>query len=683
VNIGVTLASALAHLHKHGLIHRDVKPSNIIFVSGVPKLADIGLVADASEARSFVGTVGFIPPEGPGSPQADLYSLGKVLYETSTGQDRQDFPQLPPDLLRAVEPRSSRRKEEGGKQKTVVEQSLDTSAATNLIELNEVLLKACHKDLRQRYPSADAMRADLELLQRGKSVQRKHAAERRRTLARHLALATVTIALLATAGSVLWNRFTDLASQRVNGVAEVNSIAVLPFVNQDNSEPHEYLAAILSDETRNALTNCSGLRVAPRPAAFAAKHGTNNFRAIGKELGVRTVLTGTVNKTSNQLNVAARLINVADGAELWSASYDRYRRTTNIVEIASQVTSNVVRVLHLPLEESALRRLESNFIPKIAAYRIYSVASTNMGSAAANTQDGFDKTIQLLNETLAKDPSFGAAYADLADIYWNGSGWYMSPNVAMPTARMNAERALVLDRSLWKAHCALAMVCGNHELDFTNAEVHCLRAIEAAPRNSKPYTYYAGFLSLLGRHDEAERMLARAAQLEPTRGSLLAMLCWHDYRQRRYEEMLARATRLSTLYPDSLLGFLLQARAHERLTNYTKALEMAQQMKQLDPSPDFIAFLGLVQARLGDVNGAQRSLTDVRAITGGRRGLPPYDTFILLGLGQTNEVIERLRQAVDDYRPNALFLISEAPILDELRFDPRLVELLKKAGLEK
>src|SRR5256885_2120429 len=153
----------LAHLHQQGLVHRDIKPSNIIFVAGVPKLADIGLVTDASEARSFVGTVGFIPPEGPGSPQADLYSLGKVLYEISTGQDRQDFPQLPPNLRELPD-------------------------AAQLIELNEVLLKACHKDPRLRYISAEVMLADLELLQRGKSVQRKHAKKRRWAITQKIAV---------------------------------------------------------------------------------------------------------------------------------------------------------------------------------------------------------------------------------------------------------------------------------------------------------------------------------------------------------------------------------------------------------------------------------------------------------------------------------------------------------------
>jgi len=168
VTIGHSLASALAHLHAQGLVHRDIKPSNIIFVGGVPKLADIGLVADVSEARSFVGTEGFIPPEGPGTPQADLYSLGKVLYEISTGRDRRDFPALPDDL----------------------------AEDEAMLELNAVIVKACKATPRERYASATEMIAELELLQRGRSVKRKRLGQRRWAAALRLGLATVAAVVL-------------------------------------------------------------------------------------------------------------------------------------------------------------------------------------------------------------------------------------------------------------------------------------------------------------------------------------------------------------------------------------------------------------------------------------------------------------------------------------------------------
>ncbi|HKI71554.1 MAG TPA: WD40 repeat domain-containing serine/threonine-protein kinase, partial [Verrucomicrobiae bacterium] len=171
LQLSLSLTAALSHLHKGGLVHRDIKPSNIIFVNGIPKLADIGLVADTSEAKSYVGTEGFIPPEGPGTPQADIYSLGKVLYEIATGKDRQSFPE-PPTLLEEFADRG------------------------RFLELNEVIIKACETDLRARYRSAEEMHDDLVLLQTGRSVRRLRVIERRFRIAKRVGAIAAAVALL-------------------------------------------------------------------------------------------------------------------------------------------------------------------------------------------------------------------------------------------------------------------------------------------------------------------------------------------------------------------------------------------------------------------------------------------------------------------------------------------------------
>ena len=216
IQLGLALSQALFELHKQGLVHRDVKPANIIFVNGIPKLADIGLVAGVDEARSYVGTEGFIPPEGPGSPQADIYSLGKVLYETSTGKDRHDFPELP----------------------TLVGSLPDHSI---FLELNEVILHACKNDLKQRYKSAWDMHADLIVLANGKSVRRLKSLERR--LARFKRVTGITLlalAVLAVASYQIYRerrivldaRQREIGASLANGnhaVESGNLLGALPY----------------------------------------------------------------------------------------------------------------------------------------------------------------------------------------------------------------------------------------------------------------------------------------------------------------------------------------------------------------------------------------------------------------------------------------------------------------------
>jgi len=204
LQLGLSLTLALGHLHRHGLIHRDIKPSNIIFVGGVPKLADIGLVTEAQGANTFVGTEGFVPPEGPTSPQADLYALGKVLYEAAMGKDRHEFPE------------------------PFTQIGIDHESVA-LMELNAVLLRACAPDPKKRYATAEEMHADLALLHSGGSVKRRHQFDRQFLIAKQVvAVAIAATLLIGTAW--LWQRqqtqkMTRLAAEKTALATEKSELA--------------------------------------------------------------------------------------------------------------------------------------------------------------------------------------------------------------------------------------------------------------------------------------------------------------------------------------------------------------------------------------------------------------------------------------------------------------------------
>jgi WD40 repeat protein len=199
-DLGARLADGLAFLHRHELVHRDIKPANILFIDGLPKLADVGLVARIGGDISFVGTEGYIAPEGPGTPAADIFALGLVLYEAATGQSHHDFPQLPATLASSPE-------------------------AEEFAELNAILLRACHTNPRERYGSAAQLRDDLRALTSGRSVRKLRELERRVTRLRNLGAVVVICGLVATAG--WWWQQRKAAEARAETAREAAQVARL------------------------------------------------------------------------------------------------------------------------------------------------------------------------------------------------------------------------------------------------------------------------------------------------------------------------------------------------------------------------------------------------------------------------------------------------------------------------
>lgn len=234
LTLGERLAEAVHYLHSAQLIHRDIKPSNIIFVRGRPKLADIGLVTGAEAASTFVGTKGFVPPEGPGSVHADVYALGKVLYEAATGLDRLEFPRLPADL----------------------EERADRGP---LMELNEVWLKACDPEPANRYASAASLRHDLLLISAGSSMRRWRWVERRLRVVTGVGAALTALVLVAIALGLWANRERLRATQAERDLSE------------------RYIGQQLALARATRLTGLPGQRVRTLEILRAAAEHTNSL----------------------------------------------------------------------------------------------------------------------------------------------------------------------------------------------------------------------------------------------------------------------------------------------------------------------------------------------------------------------------------------------------------------------
>jgi len=507
IRLGVILAGGLSRLHMSGLVHRDIKPSNVILVGGKPKLADIGLVASASDARTFVGTEGFVPPEGPGTPTADVFSLGKLLYEISTGLDRHDFPRLPAAL----------------------DKQSDHQA---FLELNEILLRACAPLAADRYPDASALLKDLCLLEAGRSVRR------RRILGGAARLAAVLALIASVAGGLWWSLrlFTHPPAGAPAGpIAPAHSIAVLPFANLSTDPKVAFFADAMNEEVIAQLARIRSLKVTSREAVLRYRNGPRQLGQIAADLGVAYLLEGSVFRSGNQVRMTVQLTDTQSGRRIREASFDRDLNA--VFSIQSALAQEISGALHADLtsdEQSAIGRWPTQ---DLAAFDLY-LRARSLGHDSYFEPEPLGRAVDLYEQAVAKDPSFALAFARLALAH---AMFYQYGHLdATPSrlARMKnaVDAAVRLAPDLPETKLAL----GTYLLFGRSQPAEALiqyRAAESRLPNDDHLLVMIGAAELWsGNWAQALAYTDRAAALNPQDATIAVTRCLISMFLRRYEE---------------------------------------------------------------------------------------------------------------------------------------------------
>jgi eukaryotic-like serine/threonine-protein kinase len=465
VRFAIQIASALEEAHGRGILHRDLKPGNILLTAkGSIKLLDFGLAklmageeADADATRTtdgtVLGTAAYMSPEQAQAKaldeRSDVFSFGAVLYEMLSGARAFRGDSLLETLNAVV------RDEPAPLQSPV----------------SDIVKRCMAKHPGQRFQSIAEVRAALEALRTTPSEQQP-------------------------------------------------SIAVLPFANMSGDKEQEYFSDGLAEEIINALTHVPGLKVIARTSAFAFKGQNQDIRRIAEALGVVNVLEGSVRKAGNRVRVTAQLITAADGSHLWSERYDR--ELTDVFAIQDEIAAAIVEALRLKL--AATPEKVRRYKPSIPAYEAYLKARYYRGKLTPETMALYG---QYLDQAIALDPRFPLAHVELADASLMRAHFGSFGRDEMPRAREHARKALEIDPALPEAQAVLGIVAGSHDHDWKEAERRFRLAMAEKPVSPLVLQWYGFFyLFSLGRPREAAEQMEKGLADDPL--NILSRLCLAD-----------------------------------------------------------------------------------------------------------------------------------------------------------
>jgi eukaryotic-like serine/threonine-protein kinase len=628
-DIGIQVCEGLQAAHESGITHRDVKPSNILIDShGRARLVDFGLASLAGSDQltkigSTMGTVGYMSPEQVRGEQvdrrSDLFSLGVVLYEMITGRQpfKGDNDAATSRSTVATEP------EPLARYKSEVPDGFQT-----------IVTKALAKDKDLRYQHVDDLLADMKGLRQQPLFQVR---------------------------------------------TKQPSIAVLSFANLSSDPEQEYFCDGMAEEIINALSHMEDLQVVARTSALSFKGQAIDVREIGRILGVKTVLEGSVRRSGNRLRITTQLVDVASGYHLWSEKFDR--DLEDIFVIQDEISLAVVENLKVRLQIGDETRLAKRHTDDPVAYGLYLKGRYFWNK---RSEEGNKKAISLFEQAIQVDSGYAPAYAGLADCYIM-LGYYdiLPPKEAFPVAKAAAEKAIGFDGSLAEAHTSLASVRLYYDWDWEGSEREFKDAIKFNPGYSTAYQWYAEYLAFMGRYDESIDMGKRSLELDPLSPIIASNLAGFYWIAGQYDTAIEEYRKTLEMDSNLAVARIYLSLTYTAVEQYDKAIAECQKGIDLSGGEDspHQGILGAIYGLAGKIDKGQQLLDRVIALSKDRYISPFQIATTYLALGQKESAFKWLDRAYTE-RDHWIVSVKVNPLFRSLRADAKFVELLRKMKLE-
>ncbi len=678
LDIGTQAADALEEAHRRGITHRDIKSANLMITpKGQVKVLDFGLAkitrpegeaagSDVSTsihtARGVVmGTLRYMSPEQVLGKElearTDLFSLGVVLYEMTTGR-------LPFSGSNASEVTDR-----------ILHAQPEALARFNYevpAELERIIRKCLEKDRERRYQSAREVLADLSRLKEGSAANTMvgtSVAQPRASLRRLVAVAAVMLMVVAAIAYALLFR-------RAPGVRppEIKSLAVLPFKPLVADHRDESLEMGMAD---TLIVRLSSLRdVTVRPISSVRKFSglEQDPVAAGRELGVESILDGQMQRSGDRIRVTARLIGVGDGKQLWADQFDV--EFSDVFTVQDLISEKVISALELELTGEEQKRLTKHYTENAEAYQLY---INGRFYWERRTLEGLKKAIEYFEQAIGKDQNYALAYAGLSDSYALLGVFHLPPKEAFPKAKEAALNALRIDDRLAEAHTALGHIRVQYEYDWVGAEREYQRAIDLKPNYVNAHHFYALYLSIVGRFDEGIEEIKRAQELEPSSLFIHTNLGHILYRAQRYDEAIDQVKRVLEMNPNFDHAHSVLGLAYLQKGMVEQAIAEFQKRKM--PVTGGAGDLGQAYASAGRRSEALKEIDKLQELST-QRYVAAYNlALIYASLGDKGNALEWLEKAYED-RSTQLIWIKADPRLDNLRSEPRFKAVIKRLGLE-